>query len=93
MKNWKGSISVLTENKLFNNQAICNFEPKGVSTDELKKTETLTWIGKQVPVLVSIPSNLIDEPIFLYNNDPQTNLIIDVVSNLELLAEKKINWR
>ena len=31
--------------------------------------------------------NLIDEPIFLYNKDPQ-NLIIDFVSKLELLAEK-----
>ena len=32
--------------------------------------------------------NLIDEPIFLYNKDPQ-NLIIDFVSNLEQLAEKR----
>ena len=40
-----------------------------------------------IPISVSISSNLIDEPIFLYNKDPQ-NLIIDFVSKLELLAEK-----
>ena len=39
------------------------------------------------PISVFISSNLIDEPIFLYNKDPQ-NLIIDFVSKLELLAEK-----
>ena len=33
-------------------------------------------------------SKLIDEPIFLYNKDP-SNLIIDFVSKVELLGEKK----
>ena len=45
----------------------------------------LGW--KAFPISVSISSNLIDKPIFLYNKDPQ-NLVIDFVSNLELLAEK-----
>ena len=40
-----------------------------------------------MPISVSISSNLIDEPIFLFNKDPQ-NLIMDFVSKLELLAEK-----
>ena len=35
-----------------------------------------------------ILSKLIDEPIFLYNKDP-LNLIIDFVSKVELLGEKK----
>ena len=38
-------------------------------------------------ILVSISSNLIDEPIFSYNKDPQ-NFIIDFVTNLELFAEQ-----
>ena len=74
-------------NKLFNNLANFNFESICVLTEELKETQTTTWIGKHVPIYVFISSNLIDEPIFLYNKDPQ-NLIIDFVSNLELLAEK-----
>ena len=56
-------------------------------TEELKETQTTTWIGKHVRISVSISSNLIDESIFLYTKDPQ-NLIIGFVTNLELLAEQ-----
>ena len=54
---------------------------------ELKATQTTTWFGKPVPISVSISLNLIDQPIFLYNKDPQ-KLLIDFVIKLELLAEK-----
>ena len=80
------NLPVSEDNKLFSNLAIFDFESICVPTEELKETQTTTWIGKHVPISVSISSNLIDEPIFLYNNDPQ-NLIIDFVSKLELLAE------
>ena len=75
-------------NKLFNNLAIFDFESISFPTEELNETETTTWIRKHVRISVSISSNLIDEPIFFYNKDPQ-NLIIDFVTNLELLAEQK----
>ena len=52
-------------------------------SEELKPTETITWIEKHEPISVSISSNLLDKPIFLCDKDPQP-LIID----LELLAEK-----
>ena len=81
------NLPVSDDKKLFKNLAIFDFESICVPTEELKETQTTTWIGKHVPISVSISSNLIDEPIFLYNKDPQ-NLIIDFVSNLELLAEK-----
>ena len=81
------NLPVSENNKLFNNLAIFDFESICVPTEELKETQITTWIGKPVPILVSISSNLIDEPIFLYNKDPQ-NLIINFVSKLELLAEK-----
>ena len=81
------SLPVSEDNKLFNNLAIFDFESICVPTEELKETQTTAWIGKHVPNSVSISSNLIDEPIFLYNKDPQ-NLIIDFVSKLEMLAEK-----
>ena len=80
------NLPVSEGNKLFINLAIFDFESICVPTEELKETQTTTWIGKHVPISVSISSNLIVEPIFLYNKDPQ-NLIIDFVSNLELLAE------
>ena len=81
------SLPVSEGNKLFNNLAIFDFESICVPTEELKETQTTTWIGKHVLISVSISLNLIDEPIFLYNKDLQ-NLIIDFVSNLELLAEQ-----
>ena len=81
------NLPVSEDNKLFKNLAIFDFESICVPTEELKETQTTTWIGKHVPISVSISSHLIDEPIFLYNKDPQ-NLIIDFVSNLQLLAEK-----
>ena len=80
------SLPVFEDNKLLQNLAFFDFESLRVPTEELKETQTTTWIGNYVPILVSISSNLIDEPIFLYNKDPQ-NLIIDFVTNLELLAE------
>ena len=85
------NLPVSGGNKLSNNLAVFDFESICVPTEELKETQTTTWIGKHVPILVSISSNLIDEPIFLYNKDPQ-NLIIDFVSNLELLAEQSKYW-
>ena len=81
------NLPVSEDNKLFNNLAFFDFESICLPTEELKQTQTTTWIGKHVPISVSISSNLFDEPIFLYNKDPQ-NLINDFVSRLELLAEK-----
>ena len=81
------NLPVSEDNKLFNNLAFFDFESIFVPTEELKETQTTTWIEKHLPISVSVSSNLIDEPIFLYNKDLQ-NLLIDFVSNLELLAEK-----
>ena len=58
-----------------------------VPSEERKPPETVTWILKHEPISVSISSNLLDNPKFLCDKDPQS-LIIDFVANLELLAEK-----
>ena len=85
-----GSIlSTKKKQTLFKNVAIFDFESICVPSEELKPTETITWIGKHEPISVSISSNLLDKPIFLCDKDPQS-LINDFVANLELLAEKKI---
>ena len=81
------NFPVLEDNKLFKNLAIFDFESICVPTEGLKETQTTTWIGKHVPISVSLLSNLVDEPIFLYKKDPQ-NLIFEFVNNLELLAEQ-----
>ena len=55
------------EQKLIKNLAIFDFESVCVKEDSYKQIETRTWIGKHVPISVSISSNLIPEPIFLCN--------------------------
>ena len=81
------NIPFSKDDTLFNNPAIFDFESICVPSDELKATQTTTVIGKHVPISESISSNPIDEPIFLYNKDPQ-KFVIDFVIKLEFLAEK-----
>ena len=81
------NIPYTEDQKLFSNVAVFDFESICVPTEELKATETTTWIGKHVPISVSISSNLQDAPFFLCEKDPEL-LIIAFVSSLELLAEK-----
>ena len=67
--------------------AIFDFESICVPSDQLKDTNTTTWIGKHEPISVSISSNLFDEPVFLCDKDPKA-LIISFVEAIENLANK-----
>ena len=62
-----------------------DFESICVKENSYEQTETTTWIGKHVPVSVSISSNLIPEPIFLCNANPH-HLILLFITALEGLA-------
>ena len=78
-------ISYNDDQELFEHLAI--FESICLPTEELKDTNTTTWIGKHEPISVSISSNLIEEPVFLCHEDPK-NLIVSFVEALEELANK-----
>ena len=65
--------------------AIFDFESICVKEESYKQTETTTWIGKQVPLSVSISSNLIPEPIFLCNANPH-HLLSSFITAVEGLA-------
>ena len=80
-------ISYNHDQKLFKNLANFDFESICVPTEELKDTNTTTWIGKHEPISVSISTNLIGEPVFLCDKDPK-NLIVSFVEALEELANK-----
>ena len=41
-----------------------------VQEDEFRDTDTTTWIGKHVPISVSVSSDLIEQPVFLCNSTP-----------------------
>ena len=59
------------DQKLFTNLAVFDFESICIPEEKFKNTETTFWIGKHVPISVLISSNLIAEPIFLYNSNPR----------------------
>ena len=87
------NIPYTEDQKLFSNEEVFDFESICVPTEELKAIETTTWIGKHVPISVSISSNLQVDLIFLCEKDPEL-LRIAFLSSLELLAEKsKIQMR
>ena len=79
------NIPYVSEQKLFKNLAIFDFESICVKEESYKQTETTKWIGIHVPLSVSISSNLIPEPIFLCNANPH-HLISSFITALERLA-------
>ena len=73
------------EQILFRNLAIFDFESICVQEESLKDTHTTKWIGKHIPILVSISSNLLKEPIFLCNPNPH-HLVTSFIGFLEISA-------
>ena len=78
-------INYTSQQKLFKNLAIFVFESICVQEESFEDTKTTTWIGKHVPILISISSNLVAEPIFLPNSDPN-HLVSSFIGTLEGLA-------
>ena len=66
---------------------IFDFKSICVKEDSYKQAETTTWIGKHVPISVSISLNLIPKPIFLGNANPH-QLILCFISALEELPTR-----
>ena len=80
------NIPYRDEQELFKNLAIFDFESICVKeANSYKQTETTTWIGKYVAISVSISSNLILEPIFLFSANPH-HLILSFITACEGLA-------
>ena len=77
-------INYTSEQKLFKNLAIFDFESICVREETFRDTITTTWIGKHVPISVSISSNLVEEPIVLCNSDPH-HLVVSFFGFLEFL--------
>ena len=82
------SIAYPEDDTLFKSLAVFDFEAICVHPVDVSNTATTSWIGTHVLVSVSISSNLLDEPVFLCEKDPNC-LIISYVAQLETLAAKK----
>ena len=80
-------IKYTSQQKLFRNLAIFNFESICVQEESFNDTKTTTWIAKHIPISVSISSNLVVEPTFLYNSDPHY-LVSYFIGTLESLASQ-----
>ena len=78
-------IEYTNEQKLFKNLAIFDCESICVQEESFKDIDTTKWIGKHIPISVSISSNLVKEPIFLCNSDPH-HLVTSFIGALENLA-------
>ena len=81
-------INYTSEQKFFKNIGIFDFESICVQKETFRDTITTTWIGKHVPISVSISSNLVEEPIFLCNSGPQ-HLVASIIGALENLASQR----
>ena len=79
------SIKYTSEQKLFKHLSIFDFESICVQEEAFSDTNTTSWIGKHVPISVSISSNLVEEPIFLCNSDLH-HLVVSFIGALENLA-------
>ena len=80
-------IKYTSEQKLFKNLAIFDFESICVQEETFRDTNTTTWIRKHVPISVSISSNRLGEPIFLCNSDLQ-QLVASFIGFLGKLASQ-----
>ena len=76
-------IEYTNEQTLFNNLARFDFESICVQERSFKDTHTTKWIGKHIPISVSISSNLVEEPIFLCNSGPH-HLVTSFIGALEI---------
>ena len=78
-------IQYTDDQKLFTKLVDFDFESICIPEGKFKNTETKSWIGKHVPISVSISSNLIAKPIFLCNSNPR-DLVESFIDSVEGLA-------
>ena len=89
-------IQYTDDQNFFNNHAVFDFESICIPEKKFKDTKTTTWIGKHVPISISISSNFISEPIFLCNSNPRDLVqpFLDAVEGLstQSKAQTKLNF-
>ena len=78
-------IECTNEQIFFENTALFDIESISVQERSFKNIETTKWVGKHILILVSIPSNLVKEPVYLCNSDPH-HLVPSLIGALENLA-------
>ena len=75
-------IEYTNEQTFFKNLAKFDSESICVHEESFKDTDKTKWNGKRFPISVSISSNLVKEPFFLCNSDPQ-QFVTSFIGDLE----------
>ena len=70
---------------LYENLVVFDFESITVPQSCLPNSEMTRYIGKHVPISVSVFSNLLSEPIFICNSDPRL-LVSKFLEELVILS-------
>ena len=88
-------IQYTDDQKLFTNLAVFEFESICIPEEKIKNTETTTWIGKHVPISVSISSNLVAKPLFLCNSNSRdlAESFIDAVEGLATQSKAQMKLK
>ena len=88
-------IEYTDDQKLFNNLPVFDFESICIPEEKFKNTETTTWIGKHVPISISVSSNIIAMPIFFCNSNPRdlVESFIDAVEGLATQSKAQMNLK
>ena len=73
--------------------AVFDFKSICVKEETYKETEPTKWIGKHVPISVSISSNLISEPIFLSSSDPRHHVSFFISALEDLATQSKAHMK
>ena len=87
------SIPYTKKQQLFINLAVFDFESICVREEQFKDTETTQWIGKNVPISVSILSILIETPILLCNSNRRDSIESFFVALESLAAQSKAQMK
>ena len=87
------NVRYRNEQKLSRNLAIFDFESICVKEDSYKQTETTTWIGKHVPLLVSTSLNLIPETNFFCNANPHYHILFFITALEGLATQSKTQMK
>ena len=79
--------------RLYSNLVVFDFESITVHDETLSDSYSVSWVGKHVPISVSMTSNLLSDAIFLCDPDPMrlTRSFLDKL--LELSQQSSIQMR
>ena len=80
------NLEIPVQEFLYENLVVFDFESITVPDSTLPNSEMTRYIGKHVPISVSIFSNLLSEPIFICNSDPRL-LVSKFIEELVILSQ------